>query len=336
MFSSYDIARFSDLVYSEVISRQQFDILNLNKPEILVVDENVVFYKQSNFSVNSGDVIFTHTGNLLNLFYLIRNLDKEFQLTLITHQSDTMINKKLYNKKPKCIKNWFALNLDYKKDKLNSLPLGIANEYSYKKNITLTNIERNSFEYFKHNTNVYINFTESTNREERSWIRNYFKNYNWADIENKTLTIEEYSKKIRESGFVMCPWGNGVDSHRIWETLFLGSIPIVKRHLAFNNLEDLPIFFVDDFKDINENKLKEFMNSIKDKNFNLDKLDISYWEKFVKKHQVRNSLKILINEPFYISKYFKLRSRTKSFVNSKLKIIKYYILKINFKKIENL
>ena len=323
MFSSYDIARFSDLVYSEVISRQQFDILNLNKPEILVVDENVVFYKQSNFSVNSGDVIFTHTGNLLNLFYLIRNLDKEFQLTLITHQSDTMINKKLYNKKPKCIKNWFALNLDYKKDKLNSLPLGIANEYSYKKNITLTNIERNSFEYFKHNTNVYINFTESTNREERSWIRNYFKNYNWADIENKTLTIEEYSKKIRESGFVMCPWGNGVDSHRIWETLFLGSIPIVKRHLAFNNLEDLPIFFVDDFKDINENKLKEFMNSIKDKNFNLDKLDISYWEKFVKKHQVRNSLKILINEPFYISKYFKLRSRTKSFVNSKLKIIKY-------------
>jgi len=99
MFSSYDIARFSDLVYSEVISRQQFDNLNLNKPEILVEDKNVVFYKQSNFSINSGDVIFTHTGNLLNLFYLIRNLDKEFQLTLITHQSDTMINKKLYKKK---------------------------------------------------------------------------------------------------------------------------------------------------------------------------------------------------------------------------------------------
>ena len=36
-------------------------------------------------------------------------------------------------KKPKCIDNWYALNVDYKKDKLNSLPLGIANEYSSKK-----------------------------------------------------------------------------------------------------------------------------------------------------------------------------------------------------------
>ena len=59
MFSSYDIARFSDLVYSEVISRQQFDNLNLNKPEILVEDKNVVFLN-NNFSINSGDVIFTH------------------------------------------------------------------------------------------------------------------------------------------------------------------------------------------------------------------------------------------------------------------------------------
>ena len=67
----------------------------------------------------------------------------------------------------------------------------------------------------------------------------------------------------------MCPWGNGVDSHRIWETLFLGSIPIVKRHLTFNNLENLPIFFVDDFRDISEDNLKEYMNSIKDKKFSL-------------------------------------------------------------------
>lgn len=328
MFSSYDIARFSDLVYSEVISRQQFDNLNLNKPEILVGDKNVVFYKQSNFSINSGDVIFTHTGNLLNLFYLIRNLDKEFQLTLITHQSDTMINKKLYKKKPKCIDNWYALNVDYKKDKLNSLPLGIANEYSSKKNITSIKIKGNNFEYFKHNTNVYINFTESTNRSERTWIKDYFKKFIWADIENKTLSIEDYSNKIKKSGFVLCPWGNGVDSHRIWETLFLGSIPIVKRHLTFSNLEDLPIFFVDDFRDINEHNLKEYMNSIKDEKFSLEKLEISYWEKYVKNDQVKSSLKISINEPYFISKYFKLKSHFKTFLNSKLKIMKYYILKV--------
>jgi hypothetical protein len=239
-----------------------------------------------------------------------------------------MINKKLYQKKPKCIDNWYALNVDCKKDKLRSLPLGIANDYSSKKNITSTKIKGNNLEYFKHNTNVYINFTESTNRSERTWIKDYFKKFVWADIENKTLSIEDYSKKIKKSGFVLCPWGNGVDSHRIWETLFLGSIPIVKRHLTFSNLEDLPIFFVDDFRDINEDILKEYMNSIKDKKFSLEKLDISYWEKYVKNDQVKSSLKISINEPYFISKYFKLKSHFKTFLNSKLKIMKYYILKV--------
>ena len=35
--------------------------------------------------------------------------------------------------------------------------------------------------------------------------------------------------------------------------MFLGSIPIVKRHLTFQNLVDLPIFFVDDFKETDSN-----------------------------------------------------------------------------------
>lgn len=329
MFSSYDIARFSDLVYSEVISRNQFESLNLNNPEILVGDSKVVFYKQSKFSINSGDIIFTHTGNLSNLFYLIKNLHEEFNITLITHQSDTMINKNLYRKKPKCIKNWYALNINYEDESLYSLPLGIANEYSYKKNITGRNLDNINSKYYKQNSNLYINFTESTNEIERSWIKEYFKNFTWADIEYQTLSLDEYSKKIQQSGFVMCPWGNGVDSHRIWETLFLGSIPIVKKHITFKNLEDLPILFVDDFKQVNEDILKEFMNSIKYKNLNLEKLNITYWENFIKKNQTRLPLKTSINESFYTTRYFKLKSSLKSSFNSRKKIFKYYIRKLN-------
>ena len=159
MFSSYDIARFSDLVYSEVISKKQYDNLKLNAPNILASGPDAVFYKQANFSLNSGDVIFTHTGNLLNLFYLLKNLEEEYQLTLITHQSDTMIDKKLFDKKPICIKSWYALNVNYKTENLFSLPLGIANEYSYKKNITINNIneEVDIENYYKQNSEVYIN-----------------------------------------------------------------------------------------------------------------------------------------------------------------------------------
>tara|TARA_B100002019_G_scaffold291471_1_gene311715 strand:+ start:1350 stop:2369 length:1020 start_codon:yes stop_codon:yes gene_type:complete len=328
MFSSYDIARFSDLVYSEVISKNQFESLNLKNVQTLTRDKDLIFYKQSKFTLSSGDVIFTHTGNLFNLFFLIRDLHEDFQLTLITHQSDTSINKRLYSKKPKCIKNWYALNKDYEANDLFSLPLGIANEYSYKKNITSKNIDKKKYEYYKQNINVYINFSESTNETERLWIKDYFKDFAWVDIENKTLSINEYAQKIEQSGFVICPWGNGFDSHRIWETLFLGSIPIIKRHQTFTNLEGLPIYFVDDFREVNEDSLKKFMNSIIDKNLNLEKLNLSYWEHFVKKDQTRIPLSTLVNESSYVAEYYQLKSKIKSFVSSKLKILKFYLLKI--------
>ena len=229
MFSSYDIARFSDLVYSEAISLPQFEKLNIVDPIILRNDGNIIFYKQRKFTIKPYDTIFTHTGNLDNLFFLLKNLDKEFNLILITHQADTMITKKIYDKKPECINSWFALNVDHENDNLTPLPLGIANEYSYEKNIiskdVVGKVDTNSFndkEIF-----VYVNFNENTNKNERSWIKPYFSKFDWAKVEDESLTIKQYADKLKNSSFVICPWGNGVDSHRIWEALFLGSIPIV-------------------------------------------------------------------------------------------------------------
>ena len=64
MFSSYDIPRFSDVVYSEAISYPQFKKLKLNNPIILGKDIDIVFYKLREFTIKRNDIIFTHTGNL--------------------------------------------------------------------------------------------------------------------------------------------------------------------------------------------------------------------------------------------------------------------------------
>ena len=70
MFSSYNIARISDVVYSEAISLQQFEKLNIENPIILGNDGNIIFYKQRKFKIRPYDIIFTHTGNLENLLYI--------------------------------------------------------------------------------------------------------------------------------------------------------------------------------------------------------------------------------------------------------------------------
>ena len=327
MFTSYDFARFSNIVYSEVVSKKQFKNLNIPHPEIIAEDDYGIFYKQSKFSLRSGDIIFTHTGNLLNLFYLIKNLSKDFELILITHQSDTPINKKLFSKKPKCVKSWYAVNVDLEINNLYPIPLGLANDALFDSNVSRNNLVY-SLNYFKENINVYINFNDSTNKLERSWIKKHFEKFSWVEIENNKLNIEEYSKKINQSAFVICPWGNGIDTHRIWETLLLGSIPIVKRHTTFKNLDDLPIYFVNDLRDINKKSLNEFMSSLKSKKLNLKKLDLKYWENIVKSNQNNGQLSINVDEPIYVSNYFKFQSNVKSFFTRKLKIILYYLKKI--------
>ena len=81
----------------------------------------------------------------------------------------------------------------------------------------------------------------------------------------------------------MCPTGNGPDSHRLWETLYLGSIPIVKRRDNYIFYEDkLPIVFVDDYNEINKEflvqKYLEIKNKLENSFYNLEMLNFQYWK----------------------------------------------------------
>ena len=79
---------------------------------------------------------------------------------------------------------------------------------------------------------------------------------------------------------MLCPRGNGIDTHRMWESLYAGVYPVVQRHIAHKNLDDLPILFVDDFKQINKKFLLDSLALLKEKK--LDKLNIYWWQKFIK------------------------------------------------------
>lgn len=61
-----------------------------------------------------------------------------------------------------------------------------------------------------------------------------------------------YSRIATEFAFVLCPRGNGLDTHRFWETLHRQSIPIVKKSSWARYWEELnlPLLIVDDFEDI--------------------------------------------------------------------------------------
>jgi hypothetical protein len=77
--------------------------------------------------------------------------------------------------------------------------------------------------------------------------------------------------------FVVSPEGIGMDCHRTWEAILLGCIPIVKRNAISTIFEKLPVLVVDDWNEINRERLYAYVNSIQTHLFDFSCLFKEFW-----------------------------------------------------------
>jgi GR25 family glycosyltransferase involved in LPS biosynthesis len=89
--------------------------------------------------------------------------------------------------------------------------------------------------------------------------------------------------------FGVSPHGNGLDCHRTWEILCLGSIPIVKSSNLDSLFEDLPVLIVKNWNDVSIDLLIKTVERFKNLKFNYRKLYLDYWIQMIK-GQARSSL----------------------------------------------
>jgi|688.fasta_scaffold215545_2 hypothetical protein len=135
------------------------------------------------------------------------------------------------------------------------------------------------------NNLVYLNFSLSTYPQLRQSVYNKFGGKPWVKIGDVTPTIKgrkKYLQEIKSSKFVLCPRGNGIDTHRIWESLYMGSIPIVIYEDTHHLFTDLPILFIDDWDKVTYDFLNEKYEEMTNKEWSYNKLKMSYWENFIK------------------------------------------------------
>ena len=326
ILNSYNFSKHSSLTYSEIVSNKEFEqIKSSNVVQIYSTDE-FVMYKLKSFEIFEDSIIFCNTGLLKDLFIQLKKSKHLMNIKLITHQSDIPITKKLFNQKPSCIAEWFAVNVDHKDKNLHSLPLGIANnfqkKYFYKEDIKIfddlfiTNAE----------PKMYLNFQKNTNLKERSQLYSFFASKDWVDIDEPNLSIKDYEKKLNNSTFVLCPWGNGIDTHRIWESLYMGKIPITKYHHTFSNFDKLPILFVENYKQVDKNLLSDFINKYDRNEYDLTLLNTLTWINQMKINSTSSSEVFeSFNENAIIVEFRKLSFNFRNKIKSKIKVFNYYI-----------
>lgn len=133
---------------------------------------------------------------------------------------------------------------------------------------------------------VYMNFSIDTYPEEREKVWKLFESKPWVTKGEHIPTFggrSQFLRNIRNHDFVLCPRGSGIDTHRLWETLYMGSIPIVKWNIVHSNWTDLPILFIDSWEDVTEEKLEQEYERIRSSSWNLKKLDVHYWIEYIQK-----------------------------------------------------
>jgi hypothetical protein len=210
----------------------------------------------------------------------IQKLPESNARLLVSGHSDYPIVDEIASRYPNAC--WYSVNTQT--PRVNGLPLGITN-----------NTEESELHPIYGNTDVmvdvaraprsiqnlvYMNFSVGTYPVERDPLWNTMKDKQWVTAEMPENSLEgrkRFLQNARNHSFVLCPRGNGIDTHRLWETLYMGSIPIVRRDIAHSGWTDLPILFVDSWEEVTEEMLREELERMKSKEWNIEKILIGYW-----------------------------------------------------------
>lgn len=265
----------------ESIGEYVFDIENYltgdhgrtktEKSEIVLIDEQI-----KEINLKCPKIIFVYGHDTDRFLSNVSKIKHEF--ILITHNSDLGIYEKHIPYIGKNIKKWFGQNNYIKHDKVVTLPIGIARKkYSHGNVDLLSHFSKNVEKHFL----CYKNFSINTNLTERTLVDNITCT-NGIKMSPPCNQIE-YLSFVSKSVFTISPPGNGIDCHRIWESLYLKTIPIVKFHPALECFKDLPILFVNSWNEVNIDFLKKNVNYI-NSHKKIDKLSFNYWYNFIKSY----------------------------------------------------
>ena len=238
---------------------------------------NHVFDETKGFNpkmVRDGDIIFLK-ADMIETFFKFFHQKIESRYVLLSHNSDFSFNLENQKYLDDKVIHWFAQNINFEADeKFSLLPIGLENR-RYLKNGLIYHFNKYKNSEKKHL--VLLSFNEKTNIS-RVKVKEALEN-------NKLITsqmfknADSYKKTLSESMFNICPPGNGLDTHRFWESLLLNTLPIVVRSSFTSNLEKLkiPALYLDKWTDLNDFKEVELKALYKEK---INKNDLTYFVKF--------------------------------------------------------
>jgi hypothetical protein len=217
----------------------------------------------------------------------VHTLPPMHKTLIVSGHSDYPMTNNIVSRYP--FARWFCVNKQ--SSRVHGLPLGITNNTTESErhpiygNVGVMVEVANTPRDIKNL--AYMNFSVHTYPIERTAVWNMLCDKSWVTVEQPEDTLpgrKRFLENVRNHSFVICPRGHGIDTHRLWETLYMGSIPIVIRDIAHSDWTDLPILFIDSWEEVTEEMLQRELERIQNTTWNMEKLRIDYWIRLIR-HQ---------------------------------------------------
>lgn len=222
------------------------------------------------------DRSFDHLDWLNPLFDFIRARSEQYKLVI--GKGDYTITKEFKANVPENVSNVWANNVCIGDPQFSYLPMG--------RDFRSKHLFPDMMPTTTKTLLCYCNFSTSTHLI-RQQLYDQIKKMDFIEFDhmggfmNYTLSREQFFEKLAASKFSICPRGNAYDTFRMWDSLYVGTIPIVVREAHFHEgLLDLPILFLDsyqDFSNLSKDYLNDTYESMSKKHFNYEKLTSQYW-----------------------------------------------------------
>ena len=227
-----------------------------------------------------GDVVFCKIDQVLWFFEQLRLTRK--RIILVTGEGDLPCDRFRQQFLPANVKCWFATNVTHYHPRVTALPLGLGISGDP---VTLSEdqIVDGRNQALAREKWLYVNFRPQTNHSVRQPVFDHFarlsESEEWITMEKGGAFggNEGFLHHLLTHRFVLCPPGNGVDTHRMWESLAAGAIPVVLRSQAMAPFEGLPILFVDQYEDVTLGMLEDAAHRISPAAMKEPMLQSAFW-----------------------------------------------------------
>lgn len=253
------LSGFADVSLYERQYVERFPALRQYARHIVYLNEPLESGSASHALLRTSRVFFTRVDWLSYFVETVLPV-VETEVILITHMSDMTSGMHEALVGSTKLAKWYGCNMR-PSHKTEALPLGLENPGMWNRT-DFHQIYRASSTAKTELLHVY--FDVMTNKPVRAGVlralnRNGFKM-------NPKRSWDRYIEELSRHKYCACPRGNGIDTHRVWECLYLGVVPVVERvPELYIWYKDLPILWVESFTMVTVEFLHDNYDSVRQK-----------------------------------------------------------------------